>query len=80
MKQTFATTSFGAHLFRRRLPHVSFVVAAILMRAPFCTLAHCATHIINPRQSVQQTIDQSTNGDVIILKGGIAVERKENGR
>lgn len=31
------------------------------------TSAHSAMHIVKPGRSVQQVIDRSTNGDVIIL-------------
>ncbi|MFV1965471.1 MAG: hypothetical protein ACC628_08620 [Pirellulaceae bacterium] len=58
-------------MLRRSLDDVWFTFITILTLMPFCTLAHGAIHIVNAGRSVQPVIDQSANGDVIILRDGI---------
>ena len=54
-----------------QLSQVSSTLVMILALTTFCTSAHSATYIAKPGQSVQEVIDRSTNGDVIILKDGV---------
>lgn len=50
---------------------VSFFAATILMFGPVGASAYGDTHVVKPGQSIQRAIDQSSDGDVIILKDGI---------
>lgn len=43
----------------------------ILALLSLCGLAHGATHIIKPGQGIQQAIDRSAGGDVIVLEDGM---------